>query len=133
LLDGQLAMTSIRSHDQFNTTVYELNDVYRGIFGSRRVILMNADDIGLLGLKNGEIVDITSHFTDRERTIERFVVVPYEIPQGCCATYFPEANPLVPIDSKADGSNCPTSKLVVVTVTSHRKNGKRVMTGEFDR
>ena len=132
LLDGQLAMTSIRSHDQFNTTVYELNDVYRGIFGSRRVILMNSDDIGLLGLKNGEIVDITSHFTDRERTIERFVVVPYEIPQGCCATYFPEANPLVPIDSKADGSNCPTSKMVVVTVTSHRKNGKRVMTGEFD-
>jgi molybdopterin-dependent oxidoreductase alpha subunit len=131
LAEGQLLMTSIRSHDQFNTTVYELDDVYRGIRGSRRVVFMNRDDIAARGLREGEVVDITSHFNGERRRAESFAVVPYEIPKGCCATYFPEANVLVPLGSKADKSGCPTSKQTVVTVAPHLHEGERVFAGEF--
>ena len=129
----QLILTTIRSHDQFNTAVYDLDDRYRGISGSRRVILMNENDIAERGLKQGEVVDITSYFDDGERRAESFIVVPYPIPKNCAATYFPEANVLVPHKSTAKKSNCPTSKSVIITVKSHLHNGERVFTGEFKR
>jgi molybdopterin-dependent oxidoreductase alpha subunit len=131
LNEDELLMTTIRSHDQFNTTVYDTNDRYRGISGSRRVILMNEADIAGRGLKQGEVVDITSHFEGETRRAESFIVVRYPIPKTCAATYFPEANPLVPINSVAEKSNCPTSKLVKITVAPHLHNGERVFTGEF--
>jgi molybdopterin-dependent oxidoreductase alpha subunit len=128
---GELLMTTIRAHDQFNTVVYELHDRYRGIHGSRRVILMNEKDIAARNLKQGEVVDITSHFEGETRRAESFIVVPYEIPKDCCATYFPETNVLIPVGSVAEKSNCPTSKLTIVTVASHLHNGERVFSGEF--
>ena len=109
-------MMSIRSHDQFNTTIYGLDDRYRGVHNERRVIYMNLADIAELGLTERQVVDLTSHFQGEMRVARRFIVVPFEIPRRCAATYFPEANVLVPIDSTADGSNTPTSKFVVVTV-----------------
>ncbi len=133
LEDEQMIMTTIRAHDQFNTAVYELNDRYRGINGSRRVILMNEKDIAERGLKQGEVVDITSYFDDHERHAESFIVVPYPIPRQCAATYFPEANVLIPLKSVAKNSNCPTSKSVIISVKSHLHNGERVFTGEFSR
>ncbi len=114
---GELLMTTIRAHDQFNTTVYEEDDRYRGIRGSRRVIFMNESDIAERGLKAGDAVDLTSFFDGTERRAEAFAIVPYAIPKDCCATYFPEANPLVPIGSVADRSNCPTSKSVKIRIS----------------
>lgn len=114
---GRLLMMTIRSHDQYNTTVYGLDDRYRGIHGGRRVVLMNADDVRDRGLSEGDTVDITSHFSDGERAAPRFVVVAFAIPRGCCATYFPEANVLVPLGAVARKSNTPASKSVVVTVS----------------
>ena len=133
LKENELIMTTIRAHDQFNTAVYELNDRYRGINGSRRVILMNEADIAERNLKQGEVVDITSYFDDGERHASSFIIVPYPIPKNCAATYFPEANVLVPLKSVAKNSNCPTSKSVIITVKSHLHNGERVFTGEFPR
>jgi anaerobic selenocysteine-containing dehydrogenase len=109
-------MMSVRSHDQFNTTVYGLNDRYRGVHGERRVIFMNPADIEELGLKAQQVVDLTSHFQGEARVARQFIVVPYEIPRRCAATYYPETNVLVPIDSVAARSNTPTSKYVVITV-----------------
>ncbi len=129
----QLIMTTIRAHDQFNTAIYELHDRYRGINGSRRVILMNKADILERGLKQGEVVDITSYFEDKERHAENFIIVPYPIPKNCAATYFPETNVLVPHQSTAKKSNCPTSKSVIITVKPHLHNGERVFTGKFKR
>jgi molybdopterin-dependent oxidoreductase alpha subunit len=114
---GQLLMTTVRSHDQFNTTMYGENDRYRGVYGGRHVIFMNADDIKERGLNDGQWIDITSHFDGETRTIKRFKVVVYEIPRGCCATYYPESNPLVALRHVAEGSNQPASKSVVVSVT----------------
>jgi anaerobic selenocysteine-containing dehydrogenase len=131
LAPGELLMTTIRAHDQFNTTVYVENDRYRGIYGSRRVIMMNAADIAERGLKAGEVVDLTSRFEGKERRAASFIVVPYPIPRACAATYFPEGNVLVPVESVAEKSNCPTSKLVKITVAPHLHNGERVFTGEF--
>jgi molybdopterin-dependent oxidoreductase alpha subunit len=113
---GRLLLTTIRSHDQFNTTVYDNDDRYRGIKGSRRVIFMNENDISECGLAAGQTVDITSHWEDGERHVRRFTVVKYPIPSGCCAAYFPEANPLVPLGSAAKRSGTPTSKCVIVSV-----------------
>jgi molybdopterin-dependent oxidoreductase alpha subunit len=131
LKTGELLMTTVRAHDQFNTTVYEHNDRYRGIKGSRRVILMNEADIAARDLQEGQAVDLTSYFTDGERRAERFIVVSYPIPPRCAATYFPETNVLVPVTSTAEKSNCPTSKLVVITVAPHLENGEKVFAGEF--
>ena len=117
---GQLVMMTIRTHDQFNTTIYGLDDRYRGIKHERRVMLMNAADLRERGLSAGDVVDLTSHFQGEVRIARRFIVVAYDIPAGCCATYFPETNVLVPIGSTAEGSNTPTSKYVVVTVSRHR-------------
>jgi len=112
----QLILMTVRSHDQFNTTIYEYNDRYRGIHGERRVLFMNKADIAARGLKAKDLIDITSHYEGEQRTVEKFVVVPYDIPKGNVSAYFPEANPLVPITSVAKVSNTPTSKYVVVTV-----------------
>lgn len=116
---GQFLMMTLRSHDQYNTTIYGYDDRYRGIFRGRRVVLVNPDDMHQHGWKAGDRLDITSHFcngTTQERRIARcFVAVPYEIPRQCAATYFPEANVLVPIGSVALRSNTPTSKAVVVS------------------
>ncbi len=114
---GQLAMMTIRTHDQFNTTIYGLHDRYRGIHNERRVILMNARDIQQRGLKSGDTVDLYSHFRGEVRRADRFIIVEYDIPTGCAATYFPETNVLVPIDSTAEQSRTPTSKWVAITVS----------------
>ena len=115
----QFLLTTIRSHDQFNTTIYGLDDRYRGIYNGRRVVLMNPQDIANYGWKSGDRVDITSHFPspqgEERRTALRFLLVPYDIPRRCVATYFPEANVLVPIHSVAKISNTPTSKALVVS------------------
>ncbi|MEP6637584.1 MAG: molybdopterin dinucleotide binding domain-containing protein, partial [Acidobacteriota bacterium] len=113
---GQLLMMTIRSHDQFNTSIYSNNDRYRGIHNGRRVILLNREDIQAAGLSEGDAVDITSHFEGEERTARRFTVVPYSIPRRCAATYFPETNVLVPVRSVAEKSNTPTSKSVVISI-----------------
>ncbi|MFN0279495.1 MAG: FdhF/YdeP family oxidoreductase [Pyrinomonadaceae bacterium] len=116
LKKGQLLLTTIRSHDQFNTTIYSNNDRYRGIEGSRRVIFLNIKNIDELGLKAGQSVDLTSHFEDCERHAFKFIVVPYPIPRDCAAAYFPEANPLVPLGSFAERSQTPTSKSLIITI-----------------
>ena len=116
-LEGdQFVMMTIRSHDQFNTVVYGLDDRYRGVKGERRVIMMNPDDMREAGIKDGDVLDLTSHFEGEERVARRFIALPYKIPRGCTATYFPEANVLVPIGSVAEGSNTPVSKYVVITL-----------------
>lgn len=116
LAPGEYAMMTIRTHDQFNTTVYGLDDRYRGIFNGRRVIFLNAEDIAAAGLVQGQLVDLTNRFGGVERVAPRFMVAPYAIPRGCAATYFPEANVLVPLDSVAEVSNTPTSKFVAIQI-----------------
>ena len=118
LLSGRYIMMTIRSHDQFNTHLYGLDDRYRGIFNGRRVVFMNAEDVAAAGLKRGQLVDLTSHYEDEERTVIGFQVVPYNIPRGCVATYFPEGNALVSINSVAERSNTPTSKFVIVSIAA---------------
>ena len=105
----------MRTHDQFNTTIYGLDDRYRGIYGGRRVVFLHPDDLAERGFQQGLFVDITSHFAGEQRVAHRFMVAPYDIPRGCAATYFPEANVLVPIRSFADISETPTSKSIVVS------------------
>lgn len=116
LQPDQFMMMTIRSHDQFNTTVYGQDDRYRGIHHGRRVVLLNRDDISSVGLHEGQLVDLVSHFEGEERVARRFVVVPYDIPRRSAATYFPEANVLVPVRSVADKSNTPASKSVIITI-----------------
>ena len=116
---NELLMMTIRTHDQYNTTIYGLNDRYRGVYNERRVILMNEKDMLSNGVENLDVVDITSHFKNKQRTVEKFLVVKYPIPEKCCATYFPETNALVPIGSVAEKSNTPTSKFVIVTIAKH--------------
>lgn len=119
LQEDELLMMTIRSHDQFNTTIYGLDDRYRGIYNERRVILMNMADINAGNLKDGDTVDIYNHTGGIERVAHTFIVVAYPIPEKCCATYFPETNVLVPLSSVADKSNTPVSKAVVVTIRKH--------------
>jgi molybdopterin-dependent oxidoreductase alpha subunit len=116
LKEGELIMMTIRSHDQFNTTIYGLDDRYRGIYNERRVIMMNKKDMKRSELKDGDIVDLYNSGGGKERVARKFVVVEYPIPEGCAATYFPETNVLVPITSVADKSNTPASKQVVIMV-----------------
>ncbi len=110
--DGHLLLQTVRSHDQFNTSIYGLNDRYRGIKGGRRVVFVNADDLRSYGLSDGDSVDVVSVFTDGERRAERFRAVEYPITRGCAAAYFPEANVLVPLDSTAEISNTTTAGTV---------------------
>ncbi len=113
---GQYLMMTIRSHDQFNTTVYGLSDRYRGVYHGRRVVFLNSADIREAGLQQGQMVDLSSHFQGEQRTARHFMVAPFSIPRRCAATYFPEANVLVPINSSADRSNTPTSKSILITI-----------------
>jgi molybdopterin-dependent oxidoreductase alpha subunit len=116
LKEGEYMMMTIRTHDQFNTTIYGLDDRYRGVYNERRVVLMNEKDIAAAGLRMNDVVDLYSHFNGVTRESRKYLVVPYDIPQGDVATYFPEANTLIPIDSFADKSLTPTSKSVVITM-----------------
>jgi anaerobic selenocysteine-containing dehydrogenase len=116
--DDALTLMTVRSHDQFNTTVYGDDDRYRGVHGDRRIVFMSATDAVARGLADGQRIDVTSHAADGERTIHGFRVVLHDLPDGDCAAYFPEANPLVPLGSTAIESNTPTSKSVPVTVAA---------------
>ncbi|MDN3496649.1 FdhF/YdeP family oxidoreductase [Planococcus sp. APC 4015] len=122
---GRLLLQTLRSHDQYNTTIYGKDDRYRGIHGGRRVVLVNADDIAELGFADAEIVDLVSEWTDaegqvEERRAEAFRIVAYSTPRGNAAAYYPETNVLVPLDSVADVSGTPTSKSVVIRLERRR-------------
>jgi anaerobic selenocysteine-containing dehydrogenase len=112
--EGHLLLQTVRSHDQFNTTIYGLNDRYRGIKGGRKVVFVNPDDLSELGLADGDTVDVISDYDGHERRAKAFRAVSYPTTKGCVAAYFPEANVLVPLDSVAEVSNTPASKSVVV-------------------
>jgi len=112
--EGRLVLQTLRSHDQYNTTIYGLDDRYRGVKGGRRVVFVNPTDIARLGLKPDDRVDLISEFEGQERWAKDFLVVPYSTPEGNAAAYYPETNPLVPLDHTAKKSNTPVSKAVVV-------------------
>ncbi|MEL0331336.1 MAG: FdhF/YdeP family oxidoreductase [Candidatus Poseidoniales archaeon] len=116
--NDQFVLMTLRSHDQYNTTIYGLDDRYRGVKGNRRVLFMNADDMVERGWKSRQKVSITSHFEGEERHADDWYLVPYELPRGNLAAYFPEANSLVPLHSTAAVSNTPTSKWIVCTLSS---------------
>ncbi len=116
LKKDEFLLMTIRSHDQFNTTIYGLDDRYRGIYNERRVVLMNESDMKDYELNSLDIIDLSSHYNNKERKVSRFLVVPYNIPKGNLAAYFPETNPLIPIDQFADKSHTPISKSVIVKI-----------------
>lgn len=116
LKQGQYVMMTIRSHDQYNTTIYGLDDRYRGVFNERRVIFMNEKDMNDAELKVYDVVDLYSEYQGKIREAKRFIVIPYDIPQGNVATYFPEANTLIPVNEFADKSFTPISKSVIITI-----------------
>jgi molybdopterin-dependent oxidoreductase alpha subunit len=112
---GRLILQTLRSHDQFNTTIYGLDDRYRGIRGGRRVVFISPEDLAELGFADGDLVDLVSEFTDgRSRRAPRFRLVSYATPKGCVAAYYPETNPLIALDSQAEQSGTPTSKWVEI-------------------
>jgi molybdopterin-dependent oxidoreductase alpha subunit len=113
---GQLILQTLRSHDQFNTTIYGLDDRYRGIGNERRIVFLNPEDMKQRGIRPLAPVNITSHWHGETRHANHFLAIPYDVPAGCAAAYFPETNVLVPIDSVAEQSNTPTSKAVMVTI-----------------
>ena len=121
---GHLELQTLRSHDQYNTTIYGLSDRYRGIEDARRVVMVNEKDIAALGFAEGDLVDMVSEWpgkpgpdgesTVEERRAEAFRIVAYRTPRGNAAAYYPETNVLVPLDSVAEGSGTPTSKSIVI-------------------
>jgi formate dehydrogenase major subunit len=112
--EGRLLLQTLRSHDQYNTTIYGLNDRYRGITAGRRVVFAHERDLAALGWADRDLVDVVSEWTDGDRRAARFRLVAYDLARGTCAAYFPEANVLVPLGSVAEESQTPTSKSVVV-------------------
>ncbi|MBB5352770.1 molybdopterin-dependent oxidoreductase alpha subunit [Haloferula luteola] len=114
--EGRLILQTLRSHDQFNTTVYGMDDRYRGISHGRRMVLVNPDDLKVRGIRPMQPVRVTNDEGGRRRCLEGFLAVPYEMPRGMAAAYFPEANELVPVGSVARESNTPTSKAVAVEI-----------------
>jgi len=116
---NRLVLQTLRSHDQFNTTIYGNNDRYRGIGNARRIVFINPQDLADRGIKPGEQVDLTSYWLDETRIAKNFTAIPYEMPRGSAAAYFPEANVLVPAGSQADESGTPTSKSIEIQVTRH--------------
>lgn len=115
LPEGRLVLQSLRSHDQFNTTIYGLDDRYRGIHSGRRVVFISDADLRELGFADGDRVNLVSEWTDgSERRADDFRLVSYSTPKGCIAAYYPETNPLIPLESYAESSRCPTSKWVQV-------------------
>jgi len=117
LKPNELLLTTIRSHDQFNSTIYGLNDRYRGVFDGRRALFLNPLDMEQLNLKAGQIVDIYSHFEGEIRKAPSFAVVPYTIARRSAAAYYPETNVLIPIRSVAAKSNQPAAKCIRITLT----------------
>ncbi|OBF44560.1 hypothetical protein A5719_06470 [Mycolicibacterium peregrinum] len=111
---GRLVLQTLRSHDQYNTTIYGLDDRYRGVKGGRRVVFVNPADLQTMGLAAGDRVDLVSEFDGQERRAKDFLIVEYSTPQGNAAAYYPETNPLVPLDHTAEKSNTPVSKAVVI-------------------
>jgi molybdopterin-dependent oxidoreductase alpha subunit len=120
LAADEYMMSTVRSHDQFNTTIYGLEDRYRGIHNGRRIIFMNKNDIEESGFKNGDVVDLFNYADGIERAAHKFDVVAYNIPRRCTITYYPEANVLIPISSVAEKSNTPTSKMVFIKIKKHQ-------------
>jgi molybdopterin-dependent oxidoreductase alpha subunit len=118
---GLLTLMTVRSHDQYNTTVYGFDDRYRGVHGLRRVCFISAEDLQRHGFADGDLVDITSVWNGdggvQERTVHGFRLVAYDIPPGCLASYFPETNPLVPLDSYAERARTPASKSIPVRLS----------------
>ncbi|WP_338773116.1 FdhF/YdeP family oxidoreductase [Nocardia vulneris] len=113
--EGRLILQTLRSHDQYNTTIYGLDDRYRGVHGGRKVVLVHPEDIAALGFAEDELVDVISEWTDgTERRVEGFRLVGYPTPRGNAAAYYPETNPLVPLDHVAARSNTPVSKSVTI-------------------
>jgi anaerobic selenocysteine-containing dehydrogenase len=113
--DDVLHLATLRSNDQFNTTIYGYSDRYRGVEGSRRVVFVNAADIARLGFSNGDTVDlITAIDQETARRISEFIIVAYDIPEGCCGAYYPEANALFPLDHHDAKSKTPSYKLLPV-------------------
>jgi molybdopterin-dependent oxidoreductase alpha subunit len=118
--EGRLILQTLRSHDQYNTTIYGLDDRYRGVHGGRKVILMNIDDITEFGFVDGDLVDLVSEWSDgTERKVTGFRIVEFSTPRGNAAAYYPETNPLVPLDHVAARSNTPVSKAVTIRVEPH--------------
>ena len=120
---SRIVLQTSRSHDQFNTTIYGLDDRYRGIHDGRRIIYLNPSDMAAREIAAMQPVDITSYWTAddgtvEERRAERFVAVAFDTPEGTAMAYFPEANALVPIGSRADVSGTPTSKAIEIDITA---------------
>lgn len=115
---GRFLLQTLRSHDQFNTTVYGLDDRYRGISGMRDIVFLNPADLAALGVKPGGRIAVTSHWQDGERHLKGFRAIPYDMPRGTAAAYFPEANVLVPVGHVATGSNTPASKSIEVSIAA---------------
>ena len=116
LKDDELIMMTIRSHDQFNTTIYGLDDRYRGVFNERRIVFMNRVDMKQRHLKEQDVVNLKSNYNGTIREANNFKVVAYDIPKNCCATYFPETNVLVPLESFAHTAKTPASKSIRITI-----------------
>jgi anaerobic selenocysteine-containing dehydrogenase len=115
--EGRLLLQTLRSHDQFNTTIYGKDDRYRGIHGARKVVMVNPKDLAERGLQEGDVVDLVSEWKDgSERRAEGWRVVPYNTPRGNAAAYYPEANVLIPLDSTAKESNTPVAKAIVIRI-----------------
>jgi anaerobic selenocysteine-containing dehydrogenase len=112
-----LQLMTVRSHDQYNTTVYGFDDRYRGVHGLRHVCFISAHDLQRLGFRDGDLVDITSLWRDGERTVTGFRLVEYDIPPGCLASYFTETNALVPLDHHAERARTPASKSIPVRLS----------------
>ncbi|WP_165251528.1 molybdopterin dinucleotide binding domain-containing protein [Paludisphaera soli] len=118
---GRLLLATIRSHDQFNTTIYGYDDRYRGVHNARRVVFLNASDVERLGLVDRQVVDLIGEHKGETRVAPRFAVVVHDIPEGSAAAYYPETNPLVAVDDVDPESLTPSSKSVVIRVvpTTH--------------
>jgi molybdopterin-dependent oxidoreductase alpha subunit len=131
---GHLILQTMRSHDQFNTTIYGLSDRYRGIEGGRRVVFLHREDITALGFAPGDVVDLVTRWDDDDhvRRASAFRIVEYDTPRGTAAAYYPETNPLVPLDSTALGSNQPASKSVIITLLPQTSGGHSDGSGTQD-
>ncbi|MDP4625604.1 MAG: FdhF/YdeP family oxidoreductase [Akkermansiaceae bacterium] len=114
--NGRFLLQTLRSHDQFNTTIYGMDDRYRGISGMRDIVFLNPKDMAALGVNPGQRIDLTSHWNDGERHLKGFRAIPYDMPRTMAAAYFPEANVLVPVGHVAEGSNTPASKSIEVSI-----------------
>src|SRR5262249_28682457 len=124
-------LQTTRSHDQYNTTIYGHDDRYRGVFGQRRVIFINREDIRELGMKDGQWVDICPVWDDgQDRRADRFRLVAYDIPRGKLAAYYPETNPLVPLSSVAHNAGTPTSKAIPVLLVPHQLEQEQAAEGQ---